>query len=32
MLTTYLIATGAIVFWKLVGVAVEEMTYRNNRD
>lgn len=32
MITTFLIATGAILFWKLVGVAFEEMRIRNNRD
>lgn len=32
MIETFLIATAAVLFWKLVGVAFEEMRYRNNRD
>lgn len=32
MLTTFLIATSAVIFWKIVGLAIEEMRYRNNRD
>lgn len=32
MLTTFLMATSTILFWKLVGIAADEMRYRNNRD
>lgn len=32
MATTFLIATGTVLFWKLVGMAFEELRYRNNRD
>jgi len=32
MIETFLIATAAVLFWKLVGVGIAEMRYRNNRD
>lgn len=32
MIEIFLIATAAIVFWKLIGFALEEMRFRNNRD
>ncbi len=31
-MSTFLLATGAILFWKIVWIAFEEMRFRNNRD
>lgn len=28
----FTVISGTILFWKLIGWAVEEMKYRNNRD
>lgn len=32
MIETFLVASAAILFWKLVGIGIEAMRYRNNRD
>lgn len=32
MIETFVIASAAVLFWKLVGLGIETMRYRNNRD